>query len=106
MTLRVIPAQGLAPPQSILLLVETLNQVVRGRANNTGTVTLAANETETVVEDNLFESSQVPLLIPTTANAALALTSVYLSAREKGAFTLTHDSTADEDRTFLYVRWG
>ena len=88
------------------LLAETVNNILKGRSNNAGTFTLTANVTTTVVEDNSFESSMVPLWSPTTANAAAAVTNVYVSARDKGSFTLTHANTATTDRTFIYTRQG
>jgi hypothetical protein len=48
----------------------------------------------------------VILFMPTTAHAAAAKTKVYVSARSTGSATLTHDSTADEDRTFGYIVIG
>lgn len=106
MTLRVIPTAGLDPAAQLLLTTETLNQVVKGRGNNTGTVTLTANAASTVVADNQFESSMVPALTPTTANAAAALATTYVSARAYGSFTLTHANNAQTDKTFLYTRRG
>lgn len=87
-------------------LAETLNEVLKGRGNNIGTFTLAANVTTTIVEDNLFESGQVVVWMPTTANAAGAMTNLYVSARAKGSFTLTHANAATTDRTFAYIRCG
>lgn len=92
--------------EQLLLLTDTLNLVLRGRANNTGTFTLDAGSTSTTVVDPAFESSMVPLLIPTTAHAAAALSGLYVSSRDKGSFTLTHANTADVDKSFLYARWG
>jgi hypothetical protein len=48
----------------------------------------------------------VVIWAPTTANAAGAMTNLYLSARDRGSFTLTHANAATTDRTFLYVRLG
>lgn len=92
--------------EQLYLLTETVNLILRGRANNTGTFTLDAGTGSTTVVDPAFESSMVPLLIPTTANAAGALSGLYVSARDKGSFTLTHANTGTTDRTFLYARWG
>lgn len=106
MSLNLVPVQGLDVDTHRLLLAETLNKVIGGRSNNVGTLTLTANTTTTTVTDNQFESSMVPVLIATTANAAGAVGGLYVSARAKGSFTLTHANTATTDRTFLYVRWG
>lgn len=103
MSLQVLPLVG---DNLTYLLAETVNSMLKGRANNAGTFTLAAGVTTTVVEDNAFESSMVPVWSPTTANAAAAMTNVYVSARDKGSFTLTHANTATTDRTFIYTRQG
>lgn len=92
--------------QHRFVLATAINELLKGRANNVGQFTLTPSSTTTVVADNLFNSDMVPLLIPTTANAAAALAGLYVSARDKGSFTLTHANTASADRTFLYVRWG
>lgn len=106
MSLPLVPTKAFDIQQKLYLLSETLNSVIRGRANVASSLTLAAGVTSTVVTDPAFESSMVPVLTPTTANAAAALPTTYVSARDKGAFTLTHANTATLDRTFLYVRWG
>lgn len=88
------------------LITDTLNGALDGKLRVTGSVTLTAGATTTTVEDNKFESNMVPLLIPTTANAATATANVYVSARTQGSFTLTHANNGQTDRTFLYVRLG
>lgn len=88
------------------LLAETINNILKGRANNSGTFTLTAGATTTVVTDTAFESSMVVTWMPTTVNAAGAMTNLYVSARDKGTFTLTHANTATTDRAFAYSRWG
>lgn len=85
---------------------EAINALIGGRLDALGTLTLAAGVTSTVVNDPAFISSQVPLLVPTTANAAAALSGLYVSARAPGSFTLTHASAGTTDRTYLYVRLG
>lgn len=106
MSLPLVPLDGLDERTHTILLAQTLNKVLGGRANNVGTLTLTANVASTTVLDNQFESSMVPVLIATTANAATATANVYVSARANGSFTLTHANNAQVDRTFLYIRWG
>lgn len=88
------------------LMADTINKMMTGRANNTGSFTLEAGVTTTVVSDPAFESSMVPLFTATTANAAGALATMYVSDRSKGSFTITHANTGTTDRTFIYSRWG
>jgi hypothetical protein len=89
-------------------VAESINGLIDGKLDVVGTFTLTANAASSVIEDNLFESQQVPLIIPTTANAAaeIGAGTIYLSARTKGSFTLTHANNAQTDRTYLYVRLG
>jgi hypothetical protein len=84
----------------------TINELLKGRANNVGEVTLAANVTTTATTDTRIKQSMKIFLSPTTANAAAALTNVYVSAVADGSFTLTHSNTATVDRTFDYIIHG
>lgn len=88
------------------LIADTVNKIMKGRANNTGSFTLSANTTTSIVTDPAFESSMVPQWTPTTSTAATAMANLRVTTRAKGSFTLTHANTADADKTFLYVRWG
>lgn len=106
MSVPLLPTGGLNEQTHRLLIAETINQILKGRANNVGAFTITANATTTQVSDNLFESAMVPVFVPTTANAAAALSTTYVSARANGSFTVTHANNAQTDRTFLYVRWG
>jgi hypothetical protein len=45
-------------------------------------------------------------LMPTTANAAGALATTYISARIDGSATIMHSSTADTDKTFVLLIVG
>jgi hypothetical protein len=101
-----VPISGLDPARWCYLLARSVNVLLYGGANVAGDFTITANAASTVVTDNRFESGQVPVLVPTTANAAAALASTYISARSNGSFTVTHANNAQVDRTFLYVFWG
>lgn len=106
MSLEKIPEMGLVTPVQLVRIANRINGLIDGKANVTGAVTLRASQATTVIEDNLFESQMVPLLIPITANAAAALATTYVSARARGSFTLTHANNAQADKSFLYVRLG
>lgn len=84
----------------------TINEMLRGRANNVGEVTLDANTTTTTLSDIRIKQTMTAVLIPRTANAAAAMTNVYISAVADGSITLTHSNTATVDRTFDYVLHG
>jgi hypothetical protein len=84
----------------------TLNEVLKGRGNNVGTVTLTPSVTTTTISDIRIKQTMTAVLIPRTANAAAAVTNVYISAVADGSITLTHASTATVDRTFDYILHG
>lgn len=87
-------------------MAESINGLRAGKLAAVGSFTLAAGGTTTTVSDNNFDSNMVVIWTPASANAAGALAGLYVSARTKGQFTLTHANTATLDRTFLYVRLG
>lgn len=84
----------------------TINEMLRGRANNVGEVTLTENATSTTIDDIRIRLTMTAVLIPRTANAAAAMTNVYISAVADGSITLTHSNTATVDRTFDYILHG
>ena len=98
MSIQVLPGQD--------QVERTINELLKGRANNVGAVTLEASTTTTVTTDTRIRSQMKIVLSPRTANAAAALTNVYVSAVADGSFTLTHSSTASTDRMFDYVIHG
>jgi hypothetical protein len=89
-------------------IVNAIRQLMAGRSNAAGTVTLAANAASTVVTAvNCAAASQV-FLFPKTAHAAaeLAAGTCYVSAVANGSFTVTHANNTQTDRTFAYVCLG
>lgn len=96
-------------------VVQVVNGVMLGKTNNTGAVTLTANQSTTTVTvaAGLIGEDSVILFSPTTLNAAKALThngtgSMYVSARDvlNNTFTISHQNNAQTDRSFLYVFIG
>ena len=99
----------LAPDEKDARKVATaINQLAQGRSNAVGTVTLLANAASTAVTAKNCGAGSVVLLSPLTAHAAaeLAAGTLYVSAVANGAFTLTHASNAQADRTFGFVAVG
>jgi hypothetical protein len=89
-------------------IVNAVRQLMQGRSNAVGSVTLAAAAaTTTVTAPNCAPGAQV-FLFPKTAHAAaeLAAGGCYVSAVLSGAFTLTHANNPQTDRTFSYVCLG
>ncbi len=106
MSISRIPTRGLTDAQQLQRVAESINGLIDGKLDVARIVTLDAGVTSTAVDDNRFESNMIPWLTPTTANAAAALATTYVSARTKGGFTLTHANAGTTDRTFLYGRLG
>lgn len=102
MSLQTLIPQTASPMQ----IATTVNEMLKGRGNNVGEVTLDANTTTTTISDIRVKQTMTVVLIPRTANAAAALTNVYISAVADGSITLTHSNTATVDRTFDYVLHG
>lgn len=103
---RKLPPQFSGTTDALRLIAEAVNQTIDGRLAPTGTVTLTASAASTVVADRYAGTDSVPIFVPTTANAAAALATTYVSARGKQTFTLTHANNAQTDRTFIYFVVG
>ena len=92
-----------APQETNLFrIVRGIRDLFEGRRNTTGTVTLTANASSTVVAHGNFGVASTPILTQATANAAAALATTYVSVRANGSFTLTHANNAQTDRIFYY----
>jgi hypothetical protein len=89
-------------------IVLAVQQLGAGRSNAVGTVTLTTSAATTVVSDNNCAAGSVPILVPTTANAAAEIGNgtMYISAVANKSFTITHANSATTGRTFLYALHG
>ncbi len=87
-----------------------VNGLMQGKSNNYGSVTLTANSATTTVTlaANRISATAVILFMPTTANAAAALSGLYVSATSpaNNTFTLTHANNAQADKTYRYIIVG
>jgi hypothetical protein len=99
----------------VLSLIRHLVDVARGvrllfqgKTNNTGTLTLTANTTTTVLSDPRLTVESFVGLQPLTANAAAALATTYAATADQNniTWTFTHANAATTDRTFRYVIVG
>lgn len=101
-------AQSLAYGTIDHAVVNTVNQLLDGRSNNAGTVTLTINVASSAVADKRAGKDSVIVFMPTTANATAEVGSgtMYISARGKQTFTITHANNAQADRTFGYIIVG
>jgi hypothetical protein len=87
-----------------------IRQLIEGRSNAVGTVTLNGNgvATSTVVTARTCSSSSAVFLFPATAHAAAVVATTYVTAPNvvAGQFTVTHAATANGDATFWWVCLG
>src|ERR1041385_5077059 len=104
MTVRVVDRNE----KDLTKLTLAINELASGRSNATGTFTLASGATTTGVTAPTCAAGSVPILVPTTANAAAEIGNgtLYVGAIGKGNFTVTHANNAQTDRTFLFVCLG
>lgn len=94
----------------------SLQQLASGRSNAVGTVTLATGSATTTVsvangaisQTGIVAPGSVPILTPTTANAAAEVGNgtMYISAVAKDSFTITHANSATTGRTFSWAILG
>jgi hypothetical protein len=101
MTARVL-SRNERDPATIALVV---NELASGRSNAHGTFTLTTSTTSTVVTNANCAAASCVKITPTTANAAGALATTYITAAN-GSFTITHASNSQTDRTFTYAIQG
>lgn len=89
-------------------IASAVRHLIEGRSNAAGSVTLRANQTTTTVTSDVIPAGCFPQLTPSSATAATAVGGghIYVSAVAKGSFTITHNNTADTDRTFHWHAIG
>lgn len=87
-------------------IVAVVRQLIEGRSNAVGIVTLTASAASTVVTAPNCGPMSAVFLMPTTANAAAIVAAMYVSAVAAGSFTVTHTNNANADKTFFWVALG
>ena len=87
-----------------------IRQLIEGRSNAVGLITLAHNgvATSTVVTAVNCSTSSAVFLFPTTAHAAAVVATTYVASAGviNGQFTITHAATSNADMTFFWVCLG
>lgn len=81
-------------------IAQRVNRILQGKLNAVTSLTLTANDTTTTLTDVRIGAATWIGLMPTTANAAAALGTTYVSARDTGTATITHANDASTDKTF------
>jgi hypothetical protein len=95
---------------SLFRIVASIRQLMEGRSNAVGTVTLAhdGSATQTTVSAPTCGPNSAVFLFPTTAHAATVVTGTYIAPSDvtSGQFKITHAATSQTDQTFFYVALG
>ena len=86
-----------------LVVANVVNNILDGKINSTGPVTLANSATTTTLSDDRIGEDSVILFMPTTADASSV--NIHVTGRQKGQATLNHAS-ATTTRSFDYVIFG
>lgn len=93
------------------IIAAKVNQILRGKTNNVGEVTLTPSSTTTTINVAIgtFGDKTVFLFDPTTDNAAQHLTSkFYVSSRDPstGQYVITHANAIHTDMTYRVAYVG
>lgn len=102
-------AINLAPSSRFEAEVDrVIKGLLLGKTNNIGTVTLAAAAATTTLTDPRITVYSAITLVPQTANAQLALSTVYIprTTQKNGETVINHANDAATDKTFTYVITG
>lgn len=107
-----VPEKMTDIPAWVKIIAAKVNQILRGRTNNVGEITLTANSATTTISVaiGVFGSKTAIVFDPTTSTAATAFGSgsMYVSTRspDLGTYVITHPNTADADKTFRVAYIG
>lgn len=87
-------------------IAQSINLIMDGKINAVGEVTLDANTTTTTFTDLRIGVDSVILLMPTTVTAGVAQAVGLHITTTKQSATITHNNSADTDKTFRYAVLG
>lgn len=82
---------------------DVVNNILRGKLNNVGSITLIANSATTTLTDVRIGAYSIILLQPTTANSAAALANIYFGIPGNGNITINHANNSQTDRAFRFA---
>ncbi len=99
---QVVPQTWADGPEHRRKLAQGINELMDGKHNATGSVTLTAASATTTLTDRRIGTDSVITFMATTANAAAGITALYVTARGDGTATLNHANNAQADRTYAY----
>ncbi len=99
MTYLNLPYNGGTPRE----IANVVNNIMNGKINSTGNVTLTNSSATTTLSDARIGSTSVILFMPTTSDAST--TTIHVTARQKGQATLNH-ANATTTRSYGYIVFG
>ncbi len=105
MSLQAIPGSVKPDAGWFNRLVTTVNALV-SKANCAASLTLTASVTSTDMVDNRLSAVSVLTFMPTTANAAIAHGTIYVTDQKQGYAKINHANTADIDKTMRVAIHG
>jgi hypothetical protein len=97
-----LPPNGGTPRE----IATAVNRLIRGKSDNSFRLTLTANASSTNMTNANIEGTSALILAPTTANAAAAIQTTYVSSVSNGSATIVHANNAQVDRTFNVIIIG
>lgn len=83
-----------------------LNNAMAGKLNVLGEVILDPGTVGTMIEDPLITQASLIVLMPMSANAAVALQSLYFAPTVTGSVVINHANNGQTDRRFRYAVFG
>ena len=89
--------------QKLTAAAMRINNMLRGKLNCAGHVTLTANSATTALKDANIGFGSVILFSPKTANAAAEASAMHYTISARGEASITHNNLATTDRSFGYV---
>lgn len=87
-------------------IAEGAERALEGKLRSVNTVTLTANQATSTLSDKRIGPASFIGFMPTTANAAAEIATMYVSAQADESATITHANNAQTDRTFTYIVLG
>lgn len=101
---RALPLTGGTPRD----VAQAVNNILNGKINAVGTVTLTANAASTTVNDPRVTANSFIDFRPQTAHAAAIANPYVLKANitEGASFVITHANDANSDKTFSFCILG
>lgn len=101
MTIPRVQTQLADPKEHLRSVSAAVNRLLAGEYNASGTLTLHADETETIVTTAMATLGARVVLFPASQSASDA-TGVWAESAD-GSFTVHHDANSATDRAFAWV---